>query len=76
MRGPVKVEWMIGCSRCDAIGHANVTFQPMARPMELVGSPPLTHWAPCPTNGDPILMFVDPGDNVTGVIERLGKGRG
>lgn len=71
--GLVKVEWMVGCSRCRGAGHANVVFQPLTYPLAIPGSAPLTHWAPCPTNGEPILMYVSPGDK-GGVIERLGAG--
>jgi hypothetical protein len=47
------------CSRCGE-DHEHVVAKPMARPF----APPeagvlaWTHWAPCPTNGDPILLMV------------------
>lgn len=46
----------IGCARCDGEGHPQITFQPLTHPLEL-GEFKLTHWAPCPTNGEPILMM-------------------
>lgn len=48
---------LAGCARCGGT-HEHVTFRPMAKPF----APPeangmaWTHWAPCPTNGDPILL--------------------
>lgn len=44
------------CARCGE-DHATVEFERLARPIE-VGEVTLTHWAPCPTNGEPILMQV------------------
>jgi hypothetical protein len=43
------------CSRCGD-DHEQVTFQPMARPVERDDEVIATHWAPCPGNGDPILL--------------------
>lgn len=57
--GPVTID-QIGCARCDGDGHDQLTFQPLTHPVtigpgtraEIV----FTHWAPCPTNGEPILL--------------------
>lgn len=55
-----------GCARCDGDGHPGITFKRLTRPIELepgVKAYTLTHWAMCPTTGEPILMrFVDVPD--------------
>lgn len=48
-----------GCARCNGDGHPGITFQPLTHPVE-IGGHMLTHWAPCPTNGEPILMEIRP----------------
>lgn len=51
-----------GCARCDGEGHPGLTFEPLTYPLE-IGDAVLTHWAPCPTNGEPILLrFVEKPD--------------
>ncbi len=58
--GPVTVD-LVGCARCRGDGHPGLEFLPLAYPVELEGDEPdLTHWAPCPTNGEPILLRVEP----------------
>lgn len=48
-----------GCARCRGKGHRDLAFQPLAHPIELDdGTPALTHWTSCPTNGQPILLLV------------------
>lgn len=42
---------MKGCARCEGEGHPQIRFKKLTHP---VGD--LTHWAPCPTNGEPILL--------------------
>lgn len=49
-----------GCARCDGAGHPGLTFTPLTYPFELEEEMPFTHWAPCPTNGEPILMRFAP----------------
>jgi hypothetical protein len=44
-----------GCARCDGDGHEDVTWLPLTHPIE-DSDGVWTHWAPCPTNGQPILM--------------------
>lgn len=52
----------VGCARCDANGHAGMTFQPLTHPIQ-AGEYVFTHWALCPTNGEPLLLWVgDPKD--------------
>lgn len=46
-----------GCARCTADSHDGMTFLPLTYPIRL-GGEKLTHWAPCPTNGEPILLLV------------------
>lgn len=40
------------CARCTQT-HENLTFQPLTR-----GADGYSHWVPCPTNGEPLLMRV------------------
>lgn len=49
-----------GCARCWGDGHDALTFEPLTHPVELDSDaePSFTHWAPCPTNGEPILMRI------------------
>ncbi len=44
-----------GCARCDGDGHPGLQFLPLIRPVEIYEIK-LTHWALCPTNGEPILL--------------------
>jgi hypothetical protein len=55
-RGPMTVD-LNGCARCAGDGHPRLEFTPLTHPLE-VGGVTLTHWAPCPTNGEPILMLL------------------
>jgi hypothetical protein len=42
-----------GCSRC--LGdHGELEFEELDHPID-AGTVELTHWAPCPTNGQPML---------------------
>jgi hypothetical protein len=43
-----------GCARCDGEGHNNIVFCRFDRPAGTNGE--YTHWATCPTTGEPILM--------------------
>jgi len=45
-----------GCARCHGDGHPQITFEPLTHPFVEDSGTELTHWAPCPTNGEPILM--------------------
>lgn len=51
-----------GCAACRGEGHQNITFTPLTHErhykVKLDGEwyeTTVTHWAPCPTNGEPIL---------------------
>lgn len=52
---------MKGCARCHGPGHDGIVFKPLDYPVPVwVGERLIhvnaTHWAPCPTNGQPILL--------------------
>jgi hypothetical protein len=47
---------IVGCARCHGEGHEDVVWQPLTHPFEMPDGDVMTHWAPCPTNGQPILM--------------------
>lgn len=49
------------CARCKD-DHDAVAFAKLTHPVEGItaGEPTMTHWAPCPTNGEPILLAVVP----------------
>lgn len=68
----VAVTSIKGCARCGG-DHFNVIFSKLTHPVD-----ELTHFAPCPTNGQPILMHFRPfsllprGTTVTSAdVERL-----
>lgn len=46
-----------GCSACGG-DHPGLELQPYERPVVADGSAVgvVTHWAPCPTTGEPLLM--------------------
>ena len=46
-----------GCARCGG-EHPELEFRPLTRPVEVSQQVVFTHWASCPTNGEPILMAV------------------
>jgi hypothetical protein len=50
---------MVGCARCDGDGHEDVLFKPLTHPVQIEGWW-FGFWAPCPANGEPILMGVSP----------------
>lgn len=51
---PVTMD-QVGCARCLGRGHDNITFVPLTHPVA-AGEYLFTHWAPCPANGEPILL--------------------
>lgn len=54
---PSRENNIVGCARCG--GDHSLRFTEFVQPLVL-GEHILTHWAPCPTTGDPILMrFVE-----------------
>ena len=48
----VVVNGIVGCARCGHT-HDGVVFKELRMKMRN-----MTHWAPCPTNGDPIMMQI------------------
>lgn len=57
----MKVRNIRNCSRCGG-DHDEVEAKKMERPHAPSEAHPLvwTHWAACPTSGDPILIMVTP----------------
>lgn len=49
-----------GCARCGTDEHLGITYLPFTYPIDMGGGWIATHWAPCPTNGEPILYCVGP----------------
>lgn len=47
---------VIGCARCGQ-DHEPLDFKAFERPVVDQDGTTWTHWAPCPTNGDPILLM-------------------
>lgn len=47
------------CARCGK-DHQNVTFRPLAKPMapDNAGGRVWSHYATCPTTGEPIMMSI------------------
>lgn len=58
---PVKEETIVelsDCSRC-ALAHRDLVFKQLTRPLYTENNREVyTHWTPCPTNGEPIMMRV------------------
>jgi hypothetical protein len=48
----------VGCARCDEVGHEGMVFTKLTHPFEPTEGDVWTHWAPCPTNGEPILLQI------------------
>jgi hypothetical protein len=55
MTDPFTID-LNGCARCHGNGHQGLIFQPLTHPIEMDLTRRLTHWALCPTNGEPILL--------------------
>lgn len=45
----------VGCARCGADEHRNLLFHPFLHPV-ITTEITFTHWAMCPTNGEPIMF--------------------
>lgn len=57
--GPLVTMDVNGCARCGT-GHKEIGFRRFTNPLLAPGAAAMTHWAPCPKTGEPILMrFVD-----------------
>jgi hypothetical protein len=48
---------MRGCARCHGEHEDEIEFLPLDHPVVEDGKTVATHWALCPTNGQPILMI-------------------
>lgn len=59
----------VGCARCGGEGHKPITFKKLQKPSELPGGIKFTHWAPCPTTGEPI-MFAQLPHSAADALER------
>lgn len=46
---------LVGCARCHGDGHKGLKFAKLTHPVD-DPTGEYTHWAPCPTNGEPILL--------------------
>jgi len=59
MRAGALTEHIVECARCGR-DHRYVTFKLLVNPVSHEGRLIATHWAPCPTYGDPILLIRTP----------------
>ena len=46
-----------GCARCHGNGHKGLLFFELTFPVVDADGTTWTHWAPCPKNGEPVLML-------------------
>lgn len=60
------------CARCGE-DHDGLTFVPFQRPpmQDDESGPFATHWARCPTTGDPILVICAPESNPKAFVLRV-----
>lgn len=49
-----------GCTRCGAGEHLALVYKPFTHFIDFDDGFVATHWAPCPTNGEPILFCQRP----------------
>lgn len=56
MSGEVKVKGFKNCARCGG-EHGPMSFAPLGVPMSRKGVVTHTHWASCPSTGEPILLI-------------------
>lgn len=57
----IKIFRLQGCAAC-GMDHGEITFKKLSMPRDFEGKDGVitfTHWAPCPNNGEPILMMLD-----------------
>ncbi len=48
---------LVNCARCGETHELPIIFKPLTHPVrDLRGREFASHWAECPTNGEPILM--------------------
>ena len=56
--GPIFTSDVESCARCGGT-HKGLEFRPLANPLQAPGATTtMTHWVPCPINGEPILMRI------------------
>ena len=57
MNDTLTIKKISGCARCGG-DHERVTASRMTQPFAPAEAAPMiwTHWAACPTNGEPILI--------------------
>jgi hypothetical protein len=65
MPEPILLRTVRSCARCSG-DHVGILARPLTIPFAPAEAAPLiwTHWAPCPVNGEPILVMGTP-DEVT-----------
>lgn len=50
-------ESIVGCARCHGEGHKDLVFTRFSYPLtSSKGALIATHWASCPTNGEPVML--------------------
>lgn len=45
------------CPRCHA-DHGEIPYKQLTFPIEIIGGPTITHYALCPTSGQPLLLRI------------------
>jgi hypothetical protein len=64
--------WRDKAPRCHGDGHEGIVFKPLTYPVHhgavqgIETGIVYTHWAPCPTNGEPILLRSVPREEARG----------
>lgn len=53
LKNAIIVKFVDGCARCGE-DHSYINFKPLT-----FACGDYTHWAPCPTNGEPLLMKIE-----------------
>lgn len=56
---PATEPYLVGCARCGGTHHERIEWRRLDRPILDADGTRHTHWAPCPKNGQPILMRVE-----------------
>lgn len=51
---PQPKPFLSNCARCSVDHYLPIQWRKLARP-QVCGDVTFTHWAPCPTNGEPLL---------------------
>jgi len=54
---------VVGCARCGGV-HYDLEFKLLTFPMEDSSGLVWTHWALCPTNGEPILLRIQVDESI------------